>query len=87
MVDRDVIARMPEWFVRGVYLGRVAAERRQATYVARVTGQRAIRMMWALRPYMGQRRQAQIDIALASFNERRKSPTGRVQSKCKAASS
>lgn len=70
MVDYDVVEYVGIWFQRTVTPGRRASEQRQASYLTQVTGRRAVNLMIALRPYMGQRRQAQIDAALASFNTR-----------------
>lgn len=67
MTDRDVVERA------SVLMGcpRVEMEidkrpRKSATYVARVHGAAAARLMLAVRPYMGERRGGKIDECLAA---------------------
>lgn len=67
MTDQDVVDRVA--LLVGVK--RISTKPRNGwtpTFSVRVTGTRAVNLMYQLRPLMGQRRQSQIDSALASFN-------------------
>ena len=67
MTDEDVMRRL------GHHLGRTPVactpkmEHWRPTWKFRVVGRQAVRWMEALRPLMGERRQRQIDAAIASF--------------------
>jgi len=66
MTDEDVIARVSVLFKTKVLKPAKRGEYKQ-TYTCRVTGDRAAELMRALRPYMGLRRQKQIDKALSCY--------------------
>lgn len=70
MTDQDVIARVGRIFARKPHSVRQRDPRWQASYLVRVTGSRAVHWMTVLRPLMGERRQAQIDRALACYAPR-----------------
>ena len=70
MTDQDVIARVGRIFSRKPHSVRQRDPRWQASYLVRVTGSRAVDWMTLLRPLMGERRQAQIDCALACYAPR-----------------
>jgi hypothetical protein len=67
MTDEDVIAKVADLF--GVAYNGSRPKKRKWKYTWRVTlrGERAVGMMRQLRPWMGCRRQAQIDAAVQSF--------------------
>jgi hypothetical protein len=69
MTDEDVVARVAAMFGRqpGCWQPRAG---RQTTYIARVTGAKAVAWMTALHPLMSQRRRMQIDRAVASYDPR-----------------
>lgn len=71
MVDEDVIVRAAQAFGGSSIPCGERAAGWQRTYQARLRGEPAVQLMRALRPWMGLRRQAQIDRALASWNPRR----------------
>lgn len=67
MVDGDVIRRAAE--LLGVGVVRLPARRKKwkPTFVATTYGKPAVLLMRVLRPLMGERRQKQIDAALACY--------------------
>ncbi len=67
MIDEDVMRRVGDLMERGVYRCRAPRPEWSATYVVRVKGAPAVAWMRLLRPLLGQRRQAQIDRAIASY--------------------
>lgn len=70
MTDEDVVARVAAMFGRKVGCWQPRDERWLPTYLVRITGAKAVAWMTVLRPLMGQRRQAQIDRAVASHEPR-----------------
>jgi hypothetical protein len=68
MTDRDVVARVAAMFGRKVGCWQPPEARWQTTYIARVTGAKAVAWMGVLRPLMGDRRRTQIDRALSSYD-------------------
>jgi hypothetical protein len=70
MTDEDVVGRLGRIFGRKVHLVKPRNDRWQTSYQVRVTGSGAVRWMALLRPLMGERRRAQIDRALASYEPR-----------------
>jgi hypothetical protein len=75
MTDEDVVARVAAMFGRklGRWQSRHARER--PVFLVRITGAKAVAWMIALHPLMGERRQAQIDRAVASHAP---TPTARL---------
>jgi hypothetical protein len=67
MIDRDVIERAAELLGRKPFRQKARKKHWNTTYQVRVKGERAVLWMRALRPFMGVRRQAQIDRAIASY--------------------
>jgi hypothetical protein len=67
MTDEDVVARVAAMFDRKMGCWQPRDERWLPTYLVRITGAKAVAWMCVLRPLMGQRRQAQIDRAVASY--------------------
>ena len=70
MTDEDVVVRVATMFGRKASCWTPREARWQPTYIARVTGAKAVAWMTALRPLMGSRRQTQIDRAVASYEPR-----------------
>lgn len=70
MTDEDVVARVAAMFGRKTGRWQAAEARWQPTYIARVTGAKAVAWMTALRPLMSRRRRAQIDRAIDSYDPR-----------------
>jgi hypothetical protein len=70
MTDHDVVARVGRIFSRKPHAVRQRDSRWRASYMVRVTGSRAVHWMTLLRPLMGERRQAQINRALACYAPR-----------------
>jgi hypothetical protein len=70
MTDEDVVARVASMFGRKLGSWQPRDARWQRTFIARVTGAKAVAWMTALRPLMGQRRRSQIDQAVASYAPR-----------------
>lgn len=70
MTDEDVIARAARLIGRKPCSWQAPVKHWKRTYMVRVTGARAVAWMTALRPLMGERRQAQIDRALACYDPR-----------------
>jgi hypothetical protein len=66
MVDRDVIEKVAQIF-QTTLVECGLRQHWQQTYRAQLRGRRAIELMTELRPIMSQRRQQQIDRAVASF--------------------
>jgi hypothetical protein len=67
MTDEDVVARVAQAFGVACVPCAIRTAQWRQTYHARLRGESAVRLMHALRPFMGKRRQAQIDKALASW--------------------
>jgi hypothetical protein len=67
MTDEDVVVRVATMFGRKASRWQPRDQRWLPTYLVRVTGAKAVAWMAALRPLMGQRRQSQIDRAVASY--------------------
>jgi hypothetical protein len=70
MVDRDVVSKAAE--LLGCRVGTVRPRRShwKESYSIRLKGSRAVEWMRALRPLLGERRQGQIDRAIASYAPR-----------------
>lgn len=68
MTDEDVVARVAAMFGRRTGSWQPRDARWQRTFTARVTGAKAVAWMIALRPLMGERRRAQIDVAVGSYD-------------------
>lgn len=70
MTDRDVVDRAAQ-IMEGakVYVGKLRRNRKQAFSIT-ITGYAAERVMKFLRPMLGERRQAQIDVALKCWDAR-----------------
>jgi len=70
MIDEDVVRRVAAMFARKP----TCSQRRKAhwhpTWAVRITGAKAVAWMTALHPLMGERRRAQIDRAIASYDPR-----------------
>ena len=67
MADRDIIDRVAKLMDCAVSVVPARREGWRAAYCARVRGPRAVEWMHRLRPFLGQRRRAQIDRAIASY--------------------
>jgi hypothetical protein len=65
MTDRDVIERVREIFGVKIYVMRPAGVSKKEGYRVVLIGSRAVEIMQLIRPWMGERRAAQIDRALA----------------------
>lgn len=70
MTDRDVIARVAALFEVG-YVNESQHEEYKTAYQTMLRGERAVELMKRLRPFMGARRQGQIDEVLASYSPKR----------------
>jgi hypothetical protein len=68
MTDEDVVARVAKAFGVSYFPIASRSERWKSTYRTQVRGESAVRLMQAIRPSMGNRRQGQIDRALACWN-------------------
>ena len=68
MTDEDVIARVAAIFKRKYQFVKAREEHHKHSYRVVLTGLRAADFMVQLRPFMGLRRQGQIDAALATFD-------------------
>ncbi len=68
MTDKDVIEKVAELFETKVCFLKRREQKWKDNYSARVKGKKAVEMMKALKPLMGERRQQQIEKALASYN-------------------
>lgn len=66
MTDRDVVERVAELFQVSVVYLPARKENWKPTWLASLTGRRAVALMQQIRPYMGERRMRQIDAALAA---------------------
>lgn len=67
MCDREIIERAARLLDTKVWVVPPGTEGWRATYVAKIAGHRAAEWMRALRPYMGLRRTAAIDVALSAY--------------------
>jgi hypothetical protein len=76
MTDRDVVERVANLFGRAVVRLRRRRPHHKLPYVTTIKGTPAVRLMCAVRPFLGKTRQRQIDRAVASWQPRR----GRVRS-------
>lgn len=70
MTDRDVIERVAALFGTSVYAVKPGPQSNLTSYRFTLVGSRAANLMEMLRPWMGGRRQGQIDAALAEYAER-----------------
>jgi hypothetical protein len=68
MVDADVVARAARLLGRRAHAIDRGNPRWRTTYQLRVQGSRAVAWMRVLQPLLGERRRAQIDRALASYD-------------------
>jgi hypothetical protein len=75
MTDEDVVARVAAMFDRKLGRWQSRHAREQPVFLVRITGAKAVAWMTALRPLMGERRQLQIDRAVASHAP---TPTARL---------
>ena len=74
MTDRDVIARAAELMGTYVYHCKYKAKaHHKTTYRAFLIGERAVQLMRRIQPHMGERRQQQIEAALACWTGWRQS--------------
>lgn len=70
MVDRDVVSKAADLLGCGVGTVRPRQSHWKESYSIRLKGSRAVEWMRALRPLLGERRQRQIDRAIASYAPR-----------------
>ena len=68
MCEREVIERAAHLLDTRVWVVPPRTEGWRPTYVAQIAGHRAAEWMRALRPYMGLRRTAAIDVALSAYH-------------------
>ena len=68
MTDEDVVVRVAQAFGVTYVPSAIRSAKWRRTYHARLPGESAVRLMQALPPWMGKRRQAQIDQAVASWH-------------------
>ena len=68
MCEQDVVERVADLLNTRLWVEAARTERWRPTYVAQIAGHHAAGWMGALRPYMGLRRTAAIDAALAVYN-------------------
>jgi len=68
MCEQDVVERVADLLNTRLWVEAARTERWRPTYVAQIAGHHAAGWMSALRPYMGLRRTAAIDAALAVYN-------------------
>ena len=68
MCEQDVVERVADLLNTRLWVEAARTERWRPTYVAQIAGHHAAGWMGALRPYMGLRRTAAIDVALAVYN-------------------
>jgi hypothetical protein len=74
MTDEDVIRRAADVFgIRVVHCRRSQNEKWKPSYLVQIRGRKAVELMQMLRPLMGNRRQQQIDKALAAYQGVRRS--------------
>lgn len=70
MKDRDAVERVAALLGLS-YRTRIRNKPNTSpTYHVRLSGRRAVQLMWRIRPYMTARRQDQIDAAIATFRDR-----------------
>lgn len=72
MTDEDVIAKVAAIFDVKYHLSRPKQGRDKnwrPIFAVRLTGKRAVELMTMLKPMMGERRQAQIDKAVATYRD------------------
>lgn len=67
MTDRDIIDRVAALFGMTVTIRQPQKDHHKPSYVTCLRGKKAIDLMTELRPFMGKRRQEQIDRAIASW--------------------
>lgn len=65
MTDKDVVARVAT-LMQASFIPRTRIARKPA-YTASVYGQKAVQVLAAIRPYMGERRGRKIDLVLAQY--------------------
>ena len=68
MCEREIIERAASVLDTRVWVVPPRTEEWRPTYVAQIAGHRAAEWMRALRPYMGLRRTAAIDVALSAYH-------------------
>ena len=68
MCEQDVVERVADLLDTRLWAEAARTEGWRPTYVAQIAGHRAAEWMGALRPYMGLRRTAAIDAALAGYH-------------------
>ena len=68
MCEQDVVERVADLLDTRLWAEAARTEGWRPTYVAQIAGHRAAEWMGALRPYMGLRRTASIDAALAAYH-------------------
>jgi len=71
MTDRDVVERVAVLFERAVVRLRKRKPHHKLPYATTIKGAPAVRVMYAVRPFLGKSRQRQIDRAIASWKPRR----------------
>lgn len=70
MTDRDVVERVAALFGTSVGTVKPGPQSRLTSYRFTLVGSRAADLMRRLRPWLGRRRQSQIDAALGEYAER-----------------
>jgi hypothetical protein len=68
MCEQDVVARVADLLNTRLWVEEARTEGWRPTYVAQIAGHEAAGWMGVLRPYMGRRRTAAIDTALAVYH-------------------
>jgi len=68
MCEQDVVERVADLLNTRLWVEAARTERWRPTYVAQIAGHQAAGWIGTLRPYMGLRRTAAIDAALAVYN-------------------
>ncbi|TMC44235.1 MAG: hypothetical protein E6J23_08280 [Chloroflexi bacterium] len=71
MTDRDVVERVAKLFGRAMVRLRRRRPHHKLPYATTIKGTPAVRLMSAVRPFLGKTRQRQIDRAMASWQPRR----------------
>ena len=81
MTDEDVIARAARAFGTSYHALQPQRENHKPNYRTILKGWPAVRLMQELRPWMGRRRQEQIDRAVSSWAPRRNIPSPEVEAR------
>lgn len=79
MTDEDVIARVAALFGSSYWTCNPQHPHHKISYVTRIRGGSAIDIMNLIRPFMGIRRQGQIDRAIESWAPRRRKTTAGME--------